>query len=101
MTHRRAQCFLVALVIAAVQMIEHSSASSALSRNREIRLDRVELQYIGYFAEEFSFQVSQLGLDRPHQLHAFRDERAQRLKSVAQLRPAVGAVQQFLEARLR
>src|SRR5256885_3180564 len=82
MAHRGAQRFLIA-VVAAVQMVEYAGAGPALSRDGQVSLDRIELHRIGNLSKKFSLEMREFRLDRPHQLDALRDKRAQRLKAVA------------------
>src|SRR5579885_1619925 len=101
MAHRGAQRALLAIVVAAVEMVEHAGARPALPRDCQVGLDRIELHLVGYLPEELSFQPGKLGLDRPHELHAFGNEIAQGPKAVAQPCPSFRALQQFLEPILR
>src|ERR1700730_4968145 len=81
-------------------MIQHARAGSTLARNSQVRVDGIELQLIGDFPKEFSFEMAQLRLDRPHELNRVGDKRLERLESVAQFRPSVGRIEQILESSL-
>src|SRR5580692_225998 len=82
-------------------MIQHARAGSALASDRQVRVDRIEFQLIGDLSEELALEITELGLDRPHELNRIGDEGLEWLESVAQFRPSVGRIEQRLETGLR
>src|ERR1700733_11260467 len=82
-------------------MIQYARAGFALASDGQIGVDRIELQLIGDLSEKLAFEITELGLDRPHELDRIGDEGLERLESVAQFRPSVRRIEQRLETRLR
>src|SRR5579863_9869608 len=82
-------------------MIEHARARSTLARDGQVRVDRIEFQLVRDLSEELSFEMTEFGLDRPHQLNRIGDKRLERLESVVQFLPAVRRIEQGFESGLR
>src|SRR5271163_4335991 len=82
-------------------MIQHARAGSALASDRQVGVNGIEFQLIGDLSEELAFEITELGLDLPHELDRIGDEGLERLESVAQFRPSVRRIEQRLETRLR
>src|SRR5277367_3099748 len=82
-------------------MIQYARAGSALASDGQVGVDRIEFQLIGDLSEELAFEITELGLDRPHELNRIGDEGLERLEFVAQFRPSVRRIEQSLETGLR